>query len=190
MSVENEVEYSSGSGSGSGDGDAATKSRGPAVPTVNLQKALDLMRIVWAEEKRNPAPVSVILTHWKYKPKSSGGLQAIASLKRFGLLEEQGSGEKRTLKLTPLALDILKNETVDAAEYIRLLKEAALNPKFHRLLWEKHGTEMPSDQTLEKNLVFDMRFSEDAAKHFVKEYKDTLAFAKTGWWRYCRRTGR
>ena len=154
------------------------KSRGPAVPTINLEKAIGLMKKVWEKEKRNAAPVPAIVTHWGYKPKSSGGFLAIASLKRFGLLDEQGSNEKRTLALSRLALDLLKNESTNPAEYVRSLKNAALNPKFHREMWTRYATELPSDQTIESFLVFDKHFSEDAAKSFIREYKDTIAFAK------------
>ena len=157
---------------------SAKKTRGPAVPTINLEKSLVLMRKIWEQEKRNAAPVPSILTHWGYKQKSSGGFVAIASLKRFALLDEQGSNEKRTLKLSSLALDLLKNESTDLIEYQRLLKTAALNPKFHRDMWSKYGTEMPSDQTIESYLVFDKHFSELTAKQFIREYKDTIAFAK------------
>src|SRR5438270_379154 len=92
------------------DAKSQRRTRGPAVPTINLEKAIALIRKVWEKEKRNPAPVSSIVTHWGYKPKSSGGFLAIASLKRFGLLDEQGSSKQRTLKLSQLALDLLKNE--------------------------------------------------------------------------------
>jgi hypothetical protein len=157
---------------------SSRKSRGPAVPTINLEKAIGLMRKVWEKEKRNAAPVASVVNHWGYKAKSSGGFLAIASLKRFGLLDEHGSNEKRTLKLSNLALDLLKHEATDLAEYLRLLKTAALNPKFHREMWTKYGTELPSDQTIESYLVFDQHFSEDTAKDFIREYKDTIAFAK------------
>ncbi len=157
---------------------SSRRTRGPAVPAINLEKSLGLMRTVWEKEKRNPAPVNSIVTHWGYKAKSSGGFLAIASLKRFGLLDEQGSGQQRTLKLSALALDLLKNETTDAAEYLRLLKTAALHPKFHREMWTKYGTELPSDQTIQSFLVFDKHFPEDTAKGFIREYKETIGFAK------------
>lgn len=160
------------------DAGTSKKPRGPAVPTINLEKAIGLMRKVWEMEKRNAAPVAAIVTHWGYKPKSSGGFLAIASLKRFGLLDEQGSNEKRTLALSSLALNLLKNESTNPAEYLQLLKTAALSPRFHREMWTKYATELPSDQTIESYLVFDKHFSKDAAKTFIKEYKDTIAFAK------------
>ncbi len=136
------------------------------------------MRKIWEQEKRNAAPVAAILSHWNYKAKSSGGFQAIASMKRFGLLDEQGGGDKRSLKLSTLALDLLKNETTNPSEFLCLLKTAALKPKFHAELWNLYGTEMPSDKTIESFLVFDKHFTEEAAKSFLREYKDTISYAK------------
>jgi hypothetical protein len=154
------------------------KQPGLPVPTISLEKAVELMGKVWEHEKRNAAPVPAILGHWGYGQKSSGGFQAVASLKRYGLLEEQGSSEQRTLKLTQLALDLLKNGPLDAKEYHRLLKVAAMNPKAHKELWEKYGSELPSDATLQSYLVFDRHLPEPAAKQFIRVYKETISFAK------------
>ena len=155
-----------------------SRGHGVPVPVIPLRKAIELMNKVWEKEKRNAAPVPAVMAHWEYGLKSSGGFQAIASLKRFGLLDEEGSNEKRTLKLTSMALELLKNSTIDLKEYTRLLKQAALHPKAHQELWDKYGAELPSDQTLESHLVFDKNFSEDAAKAFISVYKDTIEFAK------------
>jgi hypothetical protein len=157
---------------------SSRKSRGPGVPTITLDKALDLMRKVWEQEKRNPAPVKSILSHWGYASKSSGGLLAIASMKRFGLLDEQGSKEKRTLQLSPLALELLKHESANPGEFERILKQVALKPEMHAYLWNQYRLELPSDQTLQSHFVFDKNFSEETAKAFLADYKDTIKFAK------------
>lgn len=158
--------------------ESTIKKGGVPVPASNLSKALDLMRKIWEHEKRNAAPVPAILKHWGYGAKSSGGFVAIATLKRFGLLDEEGSNEKRTLKLSGFALDLLKNETANPKEYQRLLKVAALNPAFHQEMWSKYGQELPSETTIESFLVFDKHFREDAAKAFIRQYKETISFAK------------
>jgi hypothetical protein len=160
------------------ESESSIKKGGVPVPGNNLQRCLELMRKVWEFEKRNAAPVPAILKNWGYGTKSSGGFIAIASLKRFGLLDEEGSNEKRTLKLSGFALDLLKNETVNPKEYQRLLKVAALNPAFHKEIWAKYGQELPSETTIESFLVFDKHFREDAAKAFIKQYKETISFAK------------
>jgi hypothetical protein len=151
---------------------------GVPVPAISLRKAIELMNKVWEKEKRNPAPVSAIMHHWGYGAKSSGGFQAVASLKKFGLLLELGSKDRRALQLSPLALDILKSSNIDLKEYTKLIQQAALEPKAHQELWEKWGAVLPSDQTFEAFLVFEKSFSEEAAKDFIGVYKDTIGFAK------------
>src|SRR4051794_1188762 len=94
--------------------------RGLGIPAINLEKAIALIQKLWQHEKRNPAPISVILGHWGYSLKSSGGYLAVASVKRFGLVVEEGKNEKRSLRLSPLALDLLKHEN-NPQEYRRLL---------------------------------------------------------------------
>ena len=136
------------------------------------------MRKLWEKEKRNAAPVPAVVSHWGFSPKSSGGFLAVASMIRYGLLSDQGSAEKRTLKLSELALELLRTETSDPVEYQRLLKVAALKPALHLELWELYKHEPPSDKTLVSNLVFQKHFSEESAKAFVEEYNETVSFAK------------
>jgi hypothetical protein len=149
-------------------------------PTVSLQKAIGMMQKVWEKEKRNPALATTIVGHWGYSPKSSGGFQALASLKRFGLLEEVPGGTKRNLKVSQMALDLMKYETTDLDAYRKQLKFMALLPELHEEVWKKYGVEMPSDKTLESYLVFDRHFTEETAKQFIGLYKETISFAKLG----------
>ncbi len=159
-------------------GDAKIAS--PRVPSISLEKAIGFMRKMWEHEKRNAAPIPSVLSHWNYKPKSSGGFLAVAAMKRFGLVDEQGSNEKRTLKLSPLALELLKLDSTDPSEFRRLLKKAALAPAFHKEMWSKYGEELPSEATFKSFLVFDKHFSDEAAQQFIRQYKDTITFAKLG----------
>lgn len=154
------------------------KHRGPGVPTIALPKALSLMRKFWEKEKRNPAPVPAVVSHWGFSPKSSGGFLTVASMKRYDLLTDEGAATKRMLRLSGLALELLRTETSDPVEYQRLLKVAALNPAMHRELWEQYKHELPSDETLKSNLVFQRHFSEESAKAFIDEYKETISFSK------------
>ncbi len=146
-------------------------------PIVNLEKAISMMKKVWEKEKRNPAPASSIVEHWGYAAKSSGGFQAIASLKRFGLLEEI-SGPQRTLKVSGAALDLLKYEETDLLSYRKLVRGMALLPAWYEMLWNKYSHELPSDKTLESFLVFDNHMEQPQAKLLMRTYKETISFAK------------
>lgn len=157
-------------------GDA--QKRGAGFPTLTLQKAISLMQKVWAKENRNTAPASAIVEHWGYGAKSSGGFQALATLKRFGLLEEVAGTGPRSLKVSQAALDLMKYESTDPAAYRKQLKFMALLPDLHEAIWNKYGHVLPSDKTLETHLVFERHFSEDSARQFIRLYKETISFAK------------
>ncbi len=147
-------------------------------PTLSLQKSIAMMQKVWDKEKRNPAPATTILEHWEYATKSSGGFQALATLKRFGLLEEVPGATTRSLKVSPMALELLKAENTDPAAYRKQLQFLALLPDWFAEIWKKYGRELPSDKTLEAFLVFDRHLTEESAKLFIKVYKETISFAK------------
>src|SRR4051794_11328656 len=83
------------------------KNRSPSYPNIPLDIALERARVMYREEGRRAVPVPALVVHWGYSPKSSGGLLTVAAMKKFGLLEDQGSAELRKASLTPLAMRIL-----------------------------------------------------------------------------------
>jgi len=157
------------------------KMRSPAYPGINLEVALKRASGLYVKERRNAVAFPVAVSYWGFGPKSSGGLVSVAALKSFGLLDdvERGPGG-RSVKLSDLALRILLDERPDSSEKSDLLKQAALRPKIHASLWKKYGAELPSDSNLKHALVFDFRFNENTVDEFIREYKDTIAFAKLG----------
>src|SRR6266849_5617157 len=113
------------------------RTRSPAYPFINLETALKRAKEFHDQEIRNAASVKVAVKHWGYEEKSSGGLQTIAALISFGLLKDDGIGDKRKLQLTQNALRILLDQRPDSIERAQLIKQAALAPKIHHELWKK-----------------------------------------------------
>lgn len=160
--------------------DAAKKRlRSPAYPYSSLKIAIERAKTFYDREGRNSAPVTVAATHWGYEAKSSGGTQTAAALMSFGLMQDEGTGNKRKLKLTQNALKILLDTRTDSSERDGLIKQAALAPKVHKQIWTKWGTGI-SDENLRHALVFEWEppFNENAVDGFIREYRDTIAFAK------------
>ncbi len=154
------------------------KMRSPAYPGISLEIALKRAKGLYDKERRNQVAFPVAVSYWGFGAKSSGGLLSVAALKSFGLLEdiERGPGG-RIVKLTDLALRILLDERPNSAERIELVKQAALRPKIHALLWRKFHAELPSDSNLKHVLIFDYKFNENTVEEFIKEYKETIRFA-------------
>lgn len=156
----------------------AARTRSPAYPGIGLEIAIKRTKELYTQEKMNPVPLTIAVKRWGFKEKSSGGLVTIAALKSFGLLKDSGSGKDRKLQLTDEARRILLDTRQESHERDQLIKDAALRPKIHNTLWKKWGTELPSDETVRHALIFDWSFNENIVGDFIKEYKDTILFAK------------
>ena len=156
----------------------ASRMRSPAYPGIGLETAIKRARDLYAQEKMNAVPVTIAVKRWGFKEKSSGGLVTTAALKNFGLLKDSGTGKDRKLQLTDEARRILLDTRQDSHERDLLIKEAALKPKIHDTIWKKWGIDLPSDDTLRHALIFDWAFNENSVRDLIKEYKDTIRFAK------------
>jgi hypothetical protein len=155
------------------------RQRSPAYPFINLETALKRAREFYSQETRGAAYLKVAAKHWGYEEKSSGGLQTAAALIGFGLMRDEGTGDKRKLQLTPSALRILLDSRNESLERVEAIKQAALTPKIHAELWKRFGPTTSNEQ-LRHTLILDWEppFNENTVDGFIKEYRDTIAFAK------------
>lgn len=153
------------------------RTRSPAYPYLDLRAALEKAGTLWRAEGRHAVAVSLAMQHWGYKAESSTGYSCVAALKKFGLVDEEGVGDSRQVKLSRLALTVLLDEDRASPERNAALQTAALSPRIHAELWEKYGAELPSDSSLRRFLIIEKNFNEAAVDEFLEEYKTTVAFA-------------
>jgi len=154
------------------------RSRSPNYPGIDLGEAIEKARRLYDVEGKNAAPLPAVLAHWGYARQSGGGLVAVAALKKFGLIEDKGSGENRSIRLSPLALQIIRDDRPESRERSEALRKAALTPAIHRELWSEFDGTLPSDETLRYNLTMRKGFTDLGAKEFVRQFRSTVAFAK------------
>ncbi|MDQ6946386.1 MAG: hypothetical protein M3256_08950 [Actinomycetota bacterium] len=152
------------------------RGRSPSYPAINLETALQRTRQLWEAERQYQASVETIVTHWGYRSFNGPASLALAALKKFGLIEDEGTGTARVAKVSDLAVDILENPDETARR--EATQRAALNPSIHRELWEKYGTELPSDTNLRWELTRQRNFTETGADEFIPQYRSTVAFAQ------------
>lgn len=153
------------------------KQRSPSYPAIGLKEAIERARVLYQHEGRNPAPTAAVVDHWGYSEKSSGGRLALAALKKYGLVDDEGSKERRQIRLTPLALAILLDEREGSQERAAAIRDAALLPTVHRELIEKYPDGLPSDANLRYHLSVERAFTDAAVKEFVPRFRETMAFA-------------
>jgi hypothetical protein len=155
---------------------ALKRMRSPAYPFINLQGAINRAQEFWDREQHNTTPLKIAIRHWGYEEKSSGGLQTTAALIHFGLMRDEGTGNNRKLKLTETALRILLASNAEFEDRAAAIRTAALTPKIHKQLWRKGG----NDDVLKHFLTLELKppFSPRAADALIREYRETIAFAK------------
>jgi hypothetical protein len=164
-------------------GDAATvpaharpKGRSPAYPSINLETAIQKARQLDDKERNYATPVATVAAHFGYGSLNGAALGAIAALKKYGLIDDEGSGPQRKARLSQLAEVILKHP--DEAVRKTAIAEAALRPPLHRELWDKYHELLPSDSNLRWELVHDRGFTETGVSEFIPVYRATVSFAQ------------
>src|SRR6266699_4539080 len=85
----------------------SARTRSPNYPGIGLRAAVSRANTLYGRDRRNWTHVDTALSHWDFKPRSGAGLVVIGALKAFGLLEDQGSGSSRQVRLTEFAVRLL-----------------------------------------------------------------------------------
>lgn len=158
-------------------GGKAPKGRSPAYPFISLSKAMERAQELKDKEGFYAVPVTSAYAAWGISAKSSTSPQVVAALKHHGLLDYEGTGNVRSVKLSDLARRILLDKRPDSEEKAKLIQEAALTPSIYRDILNEYPDGLPSDATLETFLVLRRGFQEKAAEVLIPNLKDTIAFA-------------
>jgi hypothetical protein len=154
------------------------RERSPSYPAISLGPAVEKAKDLYRVEKSYATPINTMLQHWGYSPGSGAGLVVVAALLKYGLLEDEGSGNARKAKITEFGQRIIRDTREESPERDQLLRDAALRPEIHRRLWERFGGSLPSDSNLHHTLIFEYGFTDNGATEFIKQFRATIAFAE------------
>jgi hypothetical protein len=160
--------------------DKKARNRSPAYPSFGLKEAVEKAKIFNAVEGFVDVPADVAIKTLGFTPTGSTGLRALAALIHFGLLIQSGSGSGRRVKLSEAGKTIALAPDERAEERNAALRAAAIRPKLYAALWTKYGGKLPSDNTLEYDLLREHEFNPDSVKGFIKDFRATMEFAKPG----------
>lgn len=154
---------------------AAKRPRSPNYPTLLLSKAIEISRGLYEKFGRNATPMVIIMQHLRYAPKSSSGLQTIASLAYYGLLISEGYGGSRRLRISDLAFTILKNP--DQAQKENAIKIAAQKPNIFKAIIGKYPDGIPDSAVLTYDLEKEYKVNPKSLEELVKIFYSTIKFA-------------
>lgn len=152
------------------------RKRSPNFPCIDLEKAIERAKQVYQRDKTTAVPITLIHDRWDYKAMSGMLQQVVAALKAYGLIQDEGSGKKRMIRVSESARKIL----LDHGDKSQIIKSAALRPKVFANLWEKFKSNgIPEDDVLRHYLLWEYEpaFNEDSVDSCIGTFKDTIAFA-------------
>jgi hypothetical protein len=157
---------------------SSPKERSPGYPGIDLEQAIARADQLYRAERRNAAPISVVLGHWGYTSPTGPGAIALSALKKFGLLQDEGSSTARKARLTDETVaSILLRQEEDPVRKAAI-RDAALRPKIYAELWKLYEREgLPSEMNLALALQRERGFSASGASAFITAFRRTLDFA-------------
>jgi hypothetical protein len=150
--------------------DSKARERSPNYPAITLAEALAGARKLWDKEKRTTVPSEVAAKALGYGALSGSARQALASLRQYGLLEQEAGG----VRLSQLALDAL-HQPEGSPERTEAVTKAAMNPPLISQLANSYRD--ASDDALRAHLITQRQFSEDGAGKFIRAFRNALSLA-------------
>lgn len=99
----------------------------------------------------------------------------LAALKQFGLLDVAGSRDDRRVRVSDRGLRILESSDSDLRS--SQLRDAAIAPAIHRVLWEAFGPDIPAQADLAIWLTERRHFTQTGASILAAEYRATAEYA-------------
>ncbi|MER8595835.1 hypothetical protein NKH33_30575 [Mesorhizobium sp. M1182] len=158
--------------------------RSPPYPSIDLAKAIERAKQVYAKAMHHPAGVGVLAEAWGYKEKSSGLWATAAALLHYGLARDEGSGPKRKFSLSDIAIRIIRDADPESEKRKEAIRRAAMAPAIHTEICNQFGSDPAvSDIVLKNYLTLDRAdegkaaFSDQSADDVIRVYKDTMSYA-------------
>ena len=149
------------------------RKKSPRAPSLPLDEALDRVMRAYDKDRTHPSPVDVVAQHLGYKTANSGtALQAIASLRYYGLLERPSDGylavsrEVESYRFAP-----------DEGTKLALLRGFLRRPALFAELLDRFSDGLPSDANLRFDLI-QRGFLPSTAASLVGVFRSSTEFAK------------
>ena len=152
------------------------KERSPGYPAMSLPQALGRVSAIYQVAKKHPLPVEQMHDVLGFSSNSGPAKKTAASLMQFGLLEAEGRGEERALRLTERALRIERDKDEKSSDRLAAIREAAEQPRVFKDLKEHYGTDLPASEIVETHLKLVLGFTDGAAPVVYKKFLETADF--------------
>lgn len=153
--------------------------RSPAYPHSGLAEAVGVVELLAAmADASHTVSLADAAVALGLKPKSSWLNLRLASLKKFGLIEDLPGGETRArqLRLTTTARILASLPPGDPIHRV-MRKQAALRPPIYEDLWNRFGPILPGNVPMREYLVQERQFNPQSVEALLDNFRSTVEYA-------------
>lgn len=154
------------------ESEGGKKSRSPRFPSRSLETCEQWARKIYDSEKRNVTTATLAARAMGFGSLSGASRAALAAMKQFGLLVEEG---KDKVRVSDEAVRLLL--APDDSQRLQARQVAARSSVIIAELIDYYRGDFPSDETIVYWLVTERGFGEEAARTLVRVLRETVAFA-------------
>ncbi len=147
------------------------RARSPNYPALGLPEALERLQRLWNAVQAHPAPREDIATGLGYSGLHGKSATAVSALKKYGLLERQGSD----LKISERGMKCLHPESPQ--ERVSAIQDAASDPELFATLTERFPGGRDNEGLL-RNYLLRNNFNSGAAGIALLAYRETMELAE------------
>lgn len=147
-----------------------SRPRSPSYPSQPLQRCVDLVSLIFKEDRTNPIDRETAVKHMGYAGLSGSSDKTLATLAQYGLLEKAGTGE---VQVSQLAVSILHPD--EPEERQEALRNSINSPSLFRQIGERFNDGVPSKAALESWLVRE-GYQNRAISPITRSYLDSMRY--------------
>lgn len=141
--------------------------RSPNYPGISLKTAVEKIATWYKADGLVASPRDAAMKHMGGDPG-----RVVSALKGFGLVNEADG----RIKLAQRGIDIVVRPQDDPKRQ-QALKEASLSPAIYAELAKEYPGGLPSNTTLQSELIAGRKFNPKAVDAFIEDFRATLEFA-------------
>jgi hypothetical protein len=158
------------------------RQRSPNYPSYSLKECVEFVIRLYKEVDFKEVYFDDAVKFMGHSPTSSTAPRVMATVGSFGLIESRGTGNDKFIKLSRLAQEMMLGLSDEDESYeripVQLLQEAALNDDMVNTMWNKWGSNIPQQKTVERSLLLEFNFSKPGAQRFSAVLLETYKYAK------------
>lgn len=154
---------------------ANKRKRSPSFPYIGMNEGEQYIEKFYRKQGESFASIVLAYNTIDLNPNSSTTNRIMSSLLDYGVMEDEGVKEDKTVRITGLGIQLIKENR--ESKVMELRRRIVLNDEMMSMVFEKFKQSLPREETMMSVLILDLGFTDRAAVRFIKVIRENYAYA-------------